>query len=107
MDDHREIIIRPLLTEKMSLLGETQRKYAFQVAIRSNKIEIKKAIQKKFDVEVKKVATMRRKGKIKRTTVRSGGRVIRTQGRRSNWKRAVITLKQGFTIDLFKGEVTG
>ena len=106
MDDHREIIIRPLLTEKMSLLGETQRKYAFQVAIRSNKIEIKKAIQKKFDVEVKKVATMRRKGKIKRTTVRSGGRVIRTQGRRSNWKRAVITLKQGFTIDLFKGEVT-
>ncbi len=107
MDDHREIIIRPLLTEKMSLLGETQRKYAFQVSIRSNKIEIKKAIQKKFDVEVKKVATMRRKGKIKRTTVRSGGRVIRTQGRRSNWKRAVITLKQGFTIDLFKGEVTG
>ena len=107
MDDHREIIIRPLLTEKMSLLGETQRKYAFQVAIRSNKIEIKKAIQNKFDVEVKKVATMRRKGKNKRTTVRSGGRVIRTQGRRSNWKRAVITLKEGFTIDLLKGEVTG
>jgi len=50
---------------------------------------------------------MRRKGKNKRTTVRSGGRVIRTQGRRSNWKRAVITLKEGFTIDLLKGEVAG
>ena len=107
MDDHREIIIRPLLTEKMSILEETQRKYAFEVALSANKIEIKKAIQNKFDVEVKKVATMKRRGKNKRTTVRSGGRVIRTQGRRSNWKRAVITLKEGFTIDLLKGEVAG
>ena len=107
MDDHREIIIRPLLTEKMSFLEETQRKYAFEVALSANKIEIKKAIQNTFDVEVKKVATMSRIGKNKRTTVRSGGRVIRTQGRRSNWKRAVITLKEGFTIDLLKGEVAG
>ena len=53
---------------------------------------------KEFDVKIKKVATMRRKGKQKRTTVRSGGRVIRTQGRTSNWKRAIVTLKEGFSI---------
>tara|TARA_B100000809_G_C15032464_1_gene492464 strand:+ start:420 stop:743 length:324 start_codon:yes stop_codon:yes gene_type:complete len=107
MRDHREIIIRPLLTEKMSFLEETQRKYAFQVSLDSNKIEIKNAIQNKFDVKIEKVATMRRKGKQKRTTVRSGGRVIRTEGHTSNWKRAIVTLKEGFSIDLLQGETTG
>ena len=107
MRDHREIIIRPLLTEKMSFLEETQRKYAFQVSLDSNKIEIKNAIQNKFDVKIEKVATMRRTGKQKRTTVRSGGRVIRTQGRTSNWKRAIVTLKEGFSIDLLQGDTSG
>lgn len=107
MRDNREIIIRPLLTEKMSFLEETQRKYAFQVSLDSNKIEIKNAIQNKFDVKIEKVATMRRKGKQKRTTVRSGGRVIRTQGRTSNWKRAIVTLKEGFSIDLLQGDTPG
>ena len=107
MRDHREIIIRPLLTEKMSYLEETQRKYAFQVSLDSNKIEIKNAIQNKFDVKIEKVATMRRKGKQKRTTVRSGGRVIRTQGRTSNWKRAIVTLKEGFSIDFLQGDTSG
>ena len=107
MRDHREIIIRPLLTEKMSFLEETQQKYAFQVSMDSNKIEIKNAIQNKFDVKIKKVATMRRKGKQKRTTVRSGGRVIRTQGRTSNWKRAIVTLKEGFSIDFLQGDTSG
>ena len=107
MRDHREIIIRPLLTEKMSFLEETQRKYAFQVSLDSNKIEIKNAIQNKFDVKIEKVATMRRIGKQKRTTVRSGGRVIRTQGRTSNWKRAIVTLKEGFSIDLLQGDTSG
>ena len=107
MRDHREIIIRPLLTEKMSFLEETQRKYAFLVSLDSNKIEIKNAIQNKFDVKIEKVATMRRKGKQKRTTVRSGGRVIRTQGRTSNWKRAIVTLKEGLSIDLLQGDTSG
>ena len=104
--DHRTIIIKPLFTEKMSILQETQRKYAFQVSSNSNKIEIKHAIQKKFDVEVEKVATMNRKGKVRQMTVRSGGRVIRTSGKRPSWKRAVVTLKEGFTIDLMGGEVS-
>jgi len=88
----------------MSLLEETQRKYAFQVDPSVNKIQIKKAVEDKFDVEVEKVATMNRKGKAKQMSVRSGGRAIRTQGFQSSWKRAVVTLKEGFTIDLLKGE---
>ena len=104
--DYHNIIIKPLFTEKMSILQETQRKYAFQVSQFANKIEIKKAIQKKFDVEVEKVATMNRKGKIRQMTVRSGGRVIRTSGRKSSWKRAVVTLREGFSINLMGGEVS-
>ena len=105
--DRQTVIIKPLFTEKMSILQETERKYAFQVHPLSNKIEIKKAVQEKFDVEVEKVATMNRKGKLKQMTVRSGGKVIRTSGKKSGWKRAVITLKDGFTIDLMGGDATG
>ena len=104
--EYQNIIIKPLFTEKMSILQETQRKYAFQVSQFANKIEIKKAIQKRFDVEVEKVATMNRKGKIRQMTVRSGGRVIRTSGRKSSWKRAVVTLREGFSINLMGGEVS-
>lgn len=105
--DYVKIIIRPLFTEKMSVLEETQRKYAFHVSQDANKIQIKKAVEEKFGVEVEKVATMNRKGKAKSMTVRSGGRTIRTQGMRSSWKRAVVTLKEGHSIDLLKGEVAG
>jgi len=100
----QKTIIRPLFTEKMSRLEEEERKYAFQVMKDVNKIEIKRAIEEKFDVEVEKVATMNRLGKEKNMTVRSGGRTIRTQGFRASWKKAVITLKEGHAIDLLKGE---
>ena len=56
-------------------------------------------------MEVAKVATMNRKGKEKNMTVRSGGRTIRTQGNRANWKKAIVTLKEGHMIDLLTGEV--
>ena len=104
---YQNILIKPLYTEKMSILQESQRKYAFQVSQFANKIEIKKAVQIKFDVEVEKVATMNRRGKVRQMTVRSGGRVIRTSGRKSSWKRAIVTLKDGFSIDLMGGEVSG
>ncbi len=100
----REIIIKPLFTEKMSQLEETQRKYAFHVDRSANKIDIKNAVEKRFDVEVANVATMNRLGKAKQMTVRSGGRTIRTSGHRSDWKKAIITLKEGSTIDLIRGE---
>ena len=100
----REIIIKPLFTEKMSQLEETQRKYAFHVDRSANKIDIKNAVEKRFDVEVANVATMNRLGKTKQMTVRSGGRTIRTSGHRSDWKKAIITLKEGSTIDLIRGD---
>ncbi len=75
--------------------------YAFQVDPHANKIEIKRAVEEKFDVKVKKVRTMNFRGKSKQMTVRSGGRVIKTSGKRSSWKKAVVTLDEGFSIDLY------
>ena len=103
---YKKIIIRPLFTEKMSRLEELEKKYAFEVLKGSNKIEIARAIENKFDVKVKKIATMNFIGKEKNMTVRSGGRTIRTRGKRASWKKAVITLMDGYEIDLLRGEVT-
>ncbi len=101
---NKQIIIKPILTEKMSILGEEMGKYAFVVSPDANKIEIKKAIESRFNVHVTNVKTMNRKGKEKSMTIRSGGRVIRTAGRRSNWKKAIVTLAEGNRIDFFEGE---
>ena len=92
----REIIIRPLVTEKMSYLQEDENKVAFVVDKMANKIEIRKAVEDKFDVKVKKVATVNMKGKVKR--------MGRFEGRRSNWKKAIVTLREGFNIDFFEGK---
>ena len=101
---YQKIIVKPILTEKMAILEERENKFAFLVTKSANKPRIKKAIEEKFDVKVKKIATMNCLGKIKQMTIRSGGRVIRTQGKRSNWKKAIITLNDGFTIDLVREE---
>ena len=103
MKNKPDIIIRPLLTEKMSRLEESERKYAFQVRKKTNKIEIKKAVEKKFNVQVLKVSTMNLSGKQKTMTVRSGGKTIRTSGYTSSWKKAIVTLKKDFSIDLLEG----
>ncbi len=104
MSTKQNIIIRPILTEKINSLGETQNKYGFQVKQEANKIEIRQAVEEKFGVKVKKVATMNQKGKVKEMTVRSGGRTIRTKGKRSDWKKAIVTLKEGDKIDFYQGE---
>ena len=103
--EYNNTIIRPLFTEKMTQLEDVERKYAFQVISKANKIDIKNAVEKKFDVEVQKVATMNRLGKTKDMTMKSGGRTIRTSGKRSNWKKSIVTLKEGFTIELMRGDV--
>ena len=103
--EYNNTIIRPLFTEKMTQLEDVERKYAFQVISKANKIDIKNAVEKKFDVEVQKVATMNRLGKTKDMTMKSGGQTIRTSGKRSDWKKAIVTLKEGFTIDLMRGDV--
>ena len=101
MIKNRQILYRPILTEKMNKLEDSQNMYAFQVDSGANKIQIKEAVENKFDVKVSKVRTMNFFGKSKQMTVRSGGRAIRTSGRRSNWKKAVVTLAEGYSIDLY------
>lgn len=89
------------MTEKMTSLQESQNKYAFEVPLEVNKIEIKKAVEEKFKVKVLKVAVSNRKGKAKQMTVKSNGRTIRTNGYTKLKKRALVTLVEGYNIDLF------
>jgi large subunit ribosomal protein L23 len=93
---NRKVLIRPLVTEKISTLQENEGKVAFVVDKSANKIEIKRAVEERFNVQVKKVATMNMKGKLKR--------MGRFEGKRADWKKAVVTLREGFTIDFFEGK---
>ena len=101
---YSKIIIKPVLTEKLATLQERENKFAFIVSGNSNKTEIKKAIQEKFDVKILKVATLNISGKVKQMTVKSGGKTIRTSGKRSDYKKAIVTLHQDSTIDFVRGE---
>ncbi|MCL2045461.1 MAG: 50S ribosomal protein L23 [Oscillospiraceae bacterium] len=93
-----DIIIRPIITEQ-SMEHIDIKKYVFEVAKDSNKIEISKAIEEIFDVEVDKVTTMNVKGKLKRT-----GRY--PAGHRRSWKKAVVKLTENSkTIEFFEGMV--
>jgi large subunit ribosomal protein L23 len=87
------IIRQPLVTEKTTLQKEAGRVVAFEVAIDANKIEIKQAVEKAFDVKVDNVNTVLVAGKVKR--------VGRNFGKRSNWKKAYVTLAEGSNIDFF------
>lgn len=98
------IILQPILSEKGTLLSETQNKYVFRVERKSNKLEIKYAIENKFKVKIKKVATLNMKGKKKNVTIRSNGNVLRTNGYRASWKKAIVTLQDGYSIDMLGGE---
>ena len=99
------IILRPILSEKGSMLGEALNKYVFQVEKQCNKLEIKEAIEEKFKVKIKKVATMNLKGKNKNVTIKSNGHILRTSGNQSSWKKAIVTLEEGSSIDMLSGEV--
>lgn len=106
MSIKNSIIVRPILSEKGAMLGEKHRKYVFQVEKVANKLEIKKAVENRFNVKVDKVATLNFKGKQKNTTVRSNGKVLRTSGYRASWKKAIVTLGEGFSIDLLNSDVS-
>ena len=99
------ILIKPILTEKMAILQERENKYAFLVKSNSNKIKVKMAIEKKFNVKVKKVGIINQSGKEKTMNVRSGGRTIRTTGHRSSVKKAIVTLFDGFKIDFIGSDI--
>ena len=92
--DPRDIIIRPIVTERrMSNLENG--KYVFVVPLKANKTQIKSAVEEIFNVKVKSVTTMRVRGKLKRM-----GRHV---GRTPDWKKAIVTLQPGETIELFEG----
>ena len=94
----RQILIRPLYTEKISRLQESENKYAFEVAREANKIEIRKEIENKFDVKITSIKTMIVYGKMRQQLTRAG----RFYGRRPDWKKAIVTLAKGDTLDLFE-----
>jgi len=93
--DPRDIIIRPIITEKSTDLMASQNKYTFQVDLRANKTQIKQAVEELFKVKVRKVNTSRVRGKMRRMGM--------TQGRTPEWKKAVVTLEPGHTIEVFEG----
>ena len=95
MEDAYKIIKRPLITEKSTIIKEMNNQLAFEVDRRANKIEIKKAVERIFKVQVADVRTMNYQGKRKR--------LGRSEGRRRHWKKAVVTLKPGQKIEFFEG----
>jgi len=102
MKDPYSIVKRPLITEKsMALSG--MGKYAFEVDIDANKIEIAEAVAKIFSVDVVKVNTLRVKGKAKQGATRTNRGQRRTQGSTPNWKKAYVTVKPGQRIQIFEG----
>lgn len=93
MKEAQQIIKTLVVTEKGTRLMEAENKYLFKVFDHANKVEIKRAVEELFGVSVEKVNTLRRKGKRKRE------RTMR-YGRTAGFKRAVVTLKTGDSIDL-------
>ena len=90
-----QILVRPLVTEKTHEQLDRHGAYTFVVANDANKIEIANAIEKQFNVKVKNVRTMRYAGKEKRM-----GKWV---GRKAAWKKAVVTLAEGDSIEIFEG----
>lgn len=93
-----KILVRPLYTEKIAKLQDDENKYAFEVDRGANKIEIRKEIENQFEVKVAKIQTMNVRGKMRQQMTRAG----RFYGRRPDWKKAIVTLAEGYKIDLFE-----
>ena len=91
--DNINVIIKPLVTEKSTHLQQTRNSYAFQVNAHANKVQIRQAVEKLYDVKVTDVRTMVRKGKPRRSRFK----VTTTP----SWKRAIVTLEENSRIELF------
>jgi large subunit ribosomal protein L23 len=90
-----DIIRRPLITEKTTIQKDEANQVTFEVDRRANRIEIGRAVEKIFNVNVESVRTMHVRGKTKRRG--------RTLGKRRDWKKAIVTLRPGERIDFFEG----
>ena len=95
MRDPRTVLLRPLMTEESMQQKEDLNAVTFQVAVDANKVEIRQAVERVFNVKVADVRTQSREGKWKR--------MGRFEGRRSSWKKAVVTLAPGHKIELVEG----
>ena len=95
MKDPYQIIKRPVITEKSTWLKELNREICFEVDSRANKIEISETVEKLFKVKVVDVRVMNVVGKKKRV-----GRIL---GKKRNWKKAIVTLAPGNSIEIFAG----
>ncbi|HEX2440978.1 MAG TPA: 50S ribosomal protein L23 [Methylomirabilota bacterium] len=93
--DARRVLIRPLMTEKSMQQKEAFNTVAFRVRTDANKVEIRAAVESVFNVKVTAVRTASYEGKLKR--------MGRFQGRRADWKKAIVTLAPGHKIDLVEG----
>ena len=91
-----DVIKRPLDTEKLDRMRDRENKFAFEIDLKANKTEVKQAIEQLFKVKVLDVKTAIVRGKFRR--------IGRSQGQRSNWKKAIVTLKEGDAIQLFEGK---
>ncbi len=96
--EYQDVLRRPLITEKNTRLMEMNQ-YTFEVAPDANKIQIKEAVERTFNVKVKKVNTMNVRGKPRRRVRRRGRLPI--IGREASRKKAIVTLEPGYTIELF------
>jgi large subunit ribosomal protein L23 len=94
MKDARSVVKKALITEKGTVLREMRNQYHFEVDTTANKIEIKRAVESLFSVKVQSVRTQQMRGKTRRQ-----GRFM---GRRSDWKKAIVTLKPDQKIELFE-----
>jgi large subunit ribosomal protein L23 len=92
-----DVILKPVVTEKMNLKGESLRQYGFVVDKRANKVQIKKAVEALYGVTVESVNTMRYIGKHKSRFTKTG----LIAGKKNSYKKAVITLREGETIDFY------
>ena len=92
-----EILKKPILTEKASLLTEKLNRFTFRADHRANKLEIKQAIEKMYGVTIEAINTMVVVGKVKSRNTKAGI----TSGRAAKYKKAVVTLKDGETIDFY------
>jgi large subunit ribosomal protein L23 len=95
MPDLHQLIVGPVVTEKSSAAYQARKEYAFRVHIDATKPQIREAIQKLFNVSVTDVRTL-----VVRAKLRSYGRHV---GRRAAWKKAIVKLKDGDSIQVFEG----
>ena len=91
-----DIIKRPLDTEKLDKLRDRENKFAFEIDRKATKTEVKQAIEALFKVKVVAIKTAIVRGKFRR--------LGRSEGQRPNWKKAIVTLKEGDAISLFEGK---